>query len=787
MKDEREPTFSFNTETEGQYHLFYEYIQISPNLSEIFNLWDFQSLHKITRWETILLDVFTRSLQLCKARPATRMNGESIIRYILRHHMNSLHRNLSSSIISVLIGTLRLFMIMSGFTLAVTQELFRSFIFDMKRLDALAHDRRSQQQWREKKDINITSVWNMNVRQLYVRFVLNFVHHSDSSFKKEVLEIKGFLQGLMKGLAEDDVTTASYVLKVLHENILEDSRLPRTVKVHFFSIIVLNSILQLYDRNEIHGDKIALAEKAHQFLLDLTTIRGKGICFADTGWYPREGENISNIYYNKTLSEWIHSIQPHKDLRRQSLLLSILKNCPELVACYWNTRTFSADAKPTLNWCARIALLTKVVALEPPLLQKSRVPPVSIVMANILPSAVHRSLLGHSLQSKNFFIRWMIVNFLIVVLKKLNLVCEIAMRFELGIWSQFRLDIVNETNRNLPDLQLVLSSYHSLAFPEIETSRPDPYSLLYLQYLKLIRLWRRLFPANFLEARYDPIRLMCSYRGETSLRGLIRTFLAFPELESLPDITYWLGVYTQMDTDDSLLESLEKLLILNFMETGFFEENSSKDEIFVWLHALRETKAPISNLLSNVISEACQHGLTYLDEHRRLIGGTSSQYSNVDLCLSPLLTIFLKTIDVNNMEEMCRNYLVCVVQHLISIGIDRSCIFLVFDLVFQHRKYLGNIIATLDESLVSRELAFSDNTDNLPLQLKIRQCATYVARSPDKEIDPIALDALLTRLIVLISSVNISPVYLKLLIDTASKLISQEHITLPLYGKKTTL
>jgi nucleolar pre-ribosomal-associated protein 1 len=630
--------------------LCYRYIESSPGVDGLFRLWTHQVLHKITRWESVLLDVFARLLQWCKMVSFIKATGEAMIHRILKEHMKTLYRNLDHSNISVLLSTLRLLVFMSNFSILSTKEMFRVFIFDMKRLKKLADDKRQI-----KHHPQTLSIWHMNVRQLYVRFVLSYVHHADPMLKQQVLETKDFIKSIMKKFPEDDDDTVNYVLDRFKYDILDDFRLSKTVKVRLFSATTLRQILQLYVRNQPReGEKRYIADRAHNFLMEISTVRGKGVCFADTGWYPRYEHDMSHRYYNKVLSEFIHMIRAYEDLKQQTLLLSILKNCPELVVCYWDGYTFPMDIKLSIKWCAMITLMTKIVALEPPPFRPRQVPPHSIVMANILPPMMQRSILSHALQSKNLFIQWTMIIFLMTVLNKVKLICKTAMSLKQDkddIWKPFCRDIVNETNRRLPDLQLVLSSYHNLISSLMTDKKLSTPHLLHLQYLKLIQLWRCVFPSNFQESRYDPAKLMGDNsfcHADENLRRLLMTFSVFHEFRILPNLTCWLEMYhrmmiaavttmTMIPQEDVFKATLEKMLVCHITEaTGFFGEQQ-EDEILAWLTAMRKTKASCT-FLSNIVLEANRHTLSYLDEYHQQMASYDSTMMTLtdDLPLSPL-------------------------------------------------------------------------------------------------------------------------------------------------------
>lgn len=102
---------------------------------------------------------------------------------------------------------------------------------------------------------------------------------------------------------------------------LEDEDLSRSVKVAYFNNYVLTQLLKSYDKE-------SLIEEVHEFMTDLCTIPGQGVCFRDFGWYTPKQTSLK--IYNKILQSFITqllTICPYQN----DLLFNILKACPELV------------------------------------------------------------------------------------------------------------------------------------------------------------------------------------------------------------------------------------------------------------------------------------------------------------------------------------------------------------------------------------------------------------------------------------------------------------------------
>lgn len=99
---------------------------------------------------------------------------------------------------------------------------------------------------------------------------------------------------------------------------------------------------KLYERDvaeEGDAQENIPADLVHHFLLAISTHPGTGICFRDSGWYPREenpelgGDGMKQgRIHNKILANFLKTLKVNEDLRQQELAIKIMAACPELVA-----------------------------------------------------------------------------------------------------------------------------------------------------------------------------------------------------------------------------------------------------------------------------------------------------------------------------------------------------------------------------------------------------------------------------------------------------------------------
>lgn len=126
----------------------------------------------------------------------------------------------------------------------------------------------------------------------------------------------GLLNSIIPGLKFDEAAIVNLVLRVLKENILENSNIMKTLKLNVFNTKIVQSLFELYDwkgpRNikanieskksknakEVEvfpEDKQLVIESVHSFLVVLCTSKKHGILFVD------KTIGTSSMNYNELL------------------------------------------------------------------------------------------------------------------------------------------------------------------------------------------------------------------------------------------------------------------------------------------------------------------------------------------------------------------------------------------------------------------------------------------------------------------------------------------------------
>lgn len=195
--------------------------------------------------------------------------------------------------------------------------------------------------------------------------------------------------------------------------------------------------------------------------------------------------------YNKVLSGVLRQLAVAEDLRQQELALGILTACPELVGSYLESSCagLSVDPRPSSRWLCNVAFFGRVVGLDLPSFRNAKVehlessdtsdpsasipqahrlyasepPPMSTILANILPGPLHRFLFAQGLNSSDRLVRYSTCALLCRCLDRMVRFRDVCLNAsteldedENGPWRR-RMEILEmEARRRIPDISIVI-------------------------------------------------------------------------------------------------------------------------------------------------------------------------------------------------------------------------------------------------------------------------------------------------------------------------------------------
>ncbi|CAG8579793.1 1637_t:CDS:10 [Paraglomus occultum] len=581
-----------NASTENNLKIFREYLQASPECSDLFRIWDLQQKHNITKIEVLIVDLLAKVIDNTNIA-AARASGNSIIKRILTNYMKIIYRNLGGRI-PLCQATLKMLVAMNSHSLAMTRELTETFHFGHKSLGRLLNIRLEREDGKSRNKID--------VRTLYVRFILSF---------------------LIRGDFVDEV------LRTIYDRVILETDLDRKTKINFFTGSVLDHLLRLFAcRDPAPSDPShCIADLVHNFLRSLCCTPGVGICFQDLGWYPHgtvatqtidEEREKSVKVYNIVLSKFITKLKPIEDLRQQDLLLRILEACPELVPVFWQSTKLTFEPRLSSTWLSTMSLLQKIVFLPVPSLKLpnartylSSPPPCSTIIENILPSAVNRIAISKGLQHSSLLVRFTTAISLGFLFQKLDNVSrrfgEIAASIEIidtanaRRWNDIPNSLAEEMRRRVPDVQVLLKLHHDILAAENLQKGPDDEEtmrnkLMREAVLRLIKFYQKYIPDSLFQSKFDMGRLIPADFNRVAV-GLVLHLLDL--LFAIDGFPWW----NKNESDFSHLISLINLYISTpypqvkektaqalryFMtESILFQHDPNESEIF--LNTIQQT------------------------------------------------------------------------------------------------------------------------------------------------------------------------------------------------------
>eukprot|EP00842_Homolaphlyctis_polyrhiza_P001290 jgi/Hompol1/2161/HPOL_002092-RA len=442
-----------------------------------------------------------------------------------------------------------------------------------------------------------------DIRSQTIAFIMAFLIRGDSSTKKAVLEIKNFVNLIFKDLAGDAFGTIEFVLSTLQKSVVDDTAVPVSTKLRFFTKRHLAMLIGLYSLSDLSIARIVsptdpttcIADIVHRFLLHLCTIPGSGICFTDSGWYPyisrdelqaqtrtTEEEPVDNTdapqsgpstkIHNRALLGILSLLNFTDSLLQRELCMKILVACPELVHPFWTTAINGVAFEPrsAVNYLSSMALATGIIKLPIPsdFIGKTFAaelvpPPISIAISNILPPVFNRQLSTRSLQHTSQDIRFACAALLATALSKLgsvfDAVASIIHRLKqsdipnsLTIqqqWLDWTSKLSQKIRNRLPDVQIVIVLHQHVGQQEAGDSVLSVD--MQIAALNFIREYQLHFPELWRESRFDFGKLLPSTLSQEPLELQSATVAL---LKEVPDFKLFSKYRKRCDSGSDILQ-----------------------------------------------------------------------------------------------------------------------------------------------------------------------------------------------------------------------------------------
>lgn len=204
-----------------------------------------------------------------------------------------------------------------------------------------------------------------SVRSAFINFLTAFLVDGQYPTLAVLLEKRGLLTSIIKGLQYDQADCVCMVITALKNHVLENPLVSKTVKMKVFSTPVVKDIVNLYNwkgptaiaaKNKEtktfevdEHDKSKVSQYVHDFLLVLCTSHKYGVIFRDRNLAASKRHQNSLMY---TVLESLN--KPWEHSYAGELVRKICKACPDLTKALWSNLKPCVEPRETSGWIKTI-------------------------------------------------------------------------------------------------------------------------------------------------------------------------------------------------------------------------------------------------------------------------------------------------------------------------------------------------------------------------------------------------------------------------------------------------
>ncbi|XP_018569378.1 nucleolar pre-ribosomal-associated protein 1 [Anoplophora glabripennis] len=201
-----------------------------------------------------------------------------------------------------------------------------------------------------------------SVRDHFIRFLTAFLIDGHYQSLSMLLEKKGFITSIIKGLQFDAADTVCIVISAMKNHILENPSVSKTAKMKIFNTLVVRDIVNLYnwkgpaalkmqEKNKTIShtvdeySKSKVNECVHDFLLVLCTSHKYGVIFKD------HSLGLGKKHQNALMYTVLESLErPWEHSYACELVTNICVACPDLTKTMWTNLKSSLEPRLTEKW-----------------------------------------------------------------------------------------------------------------------------------------------------------------------------------------------------------------------------------------------------------------------------------------------------------------------------------------------------------------------------------------------------------------------------------------------------
>ena len=308
----------------------------------------------------------------------------------------------------------------------------------------------------------------MDVRACAIKFILTLIQHSGVTTRGAILSNRILMGPIIKFLPLDSDSTVLDVIECIKSRVVADKRISKFVKSTFFNTEQFPyRLATLYERcyNDLQ-EPSEFVKTIHEFLVDLCTNPGNGVCFEDKGWYPRTGGTSIDYdrLYNLSLFRFLGQLRTFENEYHRALTIHILTTCPELRAPYFTNIQQPPPPSLSLQYVYAVSLWREIIGLPLPkhYTDDSNLPddppPTDIIIENIMPSFLNKGYLANGLSHDSSLVRYATCQLILAILDQLQKLHNAIQSAGANWLNQFH-GILATVSRRLPDSSLILKHF----------------------------------------------------------------------------------------------------------------------------------------------------------------------------------------------------------------------------------------------------------------------------------------------------------------------------------------
>ncbi|GAA5900082.1 hypothetical protein JCM5296_002051 [Sporobolomyces johnsonii] len=470
--DKRAAALNAKPAPRGSPDLLLDYLKRYPGCEGVFSAWDLANKTNNSPLSTYVLSCLTSLIRLLSTDPFTP--APELIKTLLgAKYTPYLERALNPGRNDVTTAALKLCNVLVGFGGGrFARRLFGVFGWSPKITTRLYKTRL-------RTTTSSSVLHKPDIRTLLVLLVLGFLSASDVRLKTQVLEAKGLLSGVFKGLNEDPEVVVNLVLETVHRELVCERRVGLEARRNVFDEGCINEFVKLYNYPVSSDDETIPAShpslSIHRFLYALADWLSDQIASSPAG---------RSSGPQKVLGLVLKSLKVTEERDQRELGLYILGKAPVLAGAFWSKFPSSLDPRLSSRWISAITFATQVVCLPvsgnlslPPSSSSSSTttttfapPSVTSILDTILPpsppssSTLNRAWYTKSLSHETPLVSFLSSIFLLAILQKaakaLEAMAETSRALEEGEngrWALAARRVREELRARVPDPTIVVA------------------------------------------------------------------------------------------------------------------------------------------------------------------------------------------------------------------------------------------------------------------------------------------------------------------------------------------